>query len=294
MSRRNQSVSPDPYTSHYPGADGDIIYISNNRDPVVYSVPPPHGSTVIQVQELGHTHSARRNPTEEDFIRKGFVKKVYGILIVILLFTAGFVIAMNESGASDAFIDDDGSWSTAGGILFYLCIGIIIAISIVLICYPRVARRVPWNYLLLGIYTLALSFICLLATVQVGARYVYSALALTLGMTALLTLYAVKSKREITFAGASKFICVWLIIALPTMTFLFIWAFNFSATYTFLSILFVLLYGFYIVWDTKLIIGQKKSGCQLSTDDYILGALFLYTDIIGLFLNLLSLMTNVR
>ena len=50
-------------------------------------------------------------------------------------------------------------------------------------------------------------------------------------------------------------------------------------------------YGFYIIYDTQLIVGGRKH--ELSYDDYIIGALMLYVDIIGLFLELLELLNRL-
>ena len=49
----------------------------------------------------------------------------------------------------------------------------------------------------------------------------------------------------------------------------------------------VVFYGLFLIYDTQLIAGGKKH--QLSMDDYIVGALLLYIDIMMLFLELLKL-----
>ena len=54
----------------------------------------------------------------------------------------------------------------------------------------------------------------------------------------------------------------------------------------------IVIYGIYLVIDTQLIAGGKK--VELSYDDYILGALMLYIDIIGLFIYILSLFGRSR
>ena len=51
--------------------------------------------------------------------------------------------------------------------------------------------------------------------------------------------------------------------------------------------LIVIIYGLYIIYDTQLIAGGRKH--ELSLDDYVIGALILYIDIIMLFLELLRL-----
>ena len=49
----------------------------------------------------------------------------------------------------------------------------------------------------------------------------------------------------------------------------------------------VFLFGIYLILDTQFVMGGKRY--QLSLDDYIVGALILYMDIVMIFLYLLSL-----
>ena len=59
-----------------------------------------------------------------------------------------------------------------------------------------------------------------------------------------------------------------------------------------LSGLMCVFYGLFIVYDTQLIFGQKAA--LYSIDDYILAAMNLYIDIIGLFVELLRLLDSSR
>ena len=58
-----------------------------------------------------------------------------------------------------------------------------------------------------------------------------------------------------------------------------------------LSLLTAIFFGFYIIYDIQLIMGGKKY--ELGIDDYIYGALILYIDIIGLFLEILRIMSKL-
>lgn len=49
----------------------------------------------------------------------------------------------------------------------------------------------------------------------------------------------------------------------------------------------VLIFGLYLIFDTQLILGKGRH--KLSIDDYVLGALILYIDIIMIFIYILSL-----
>ena len=68
------------------------------------------------------------------------------------------------------------------------------------------ARQVPTNYILLGIFTLSesyiVSFICGLTNPEV----VLVAAIMTLGITCSLTYYALTTKSDFTMAGATLFI----------------------------------------------------------------------------------------
>lgn len=50
----------------------------------------------------------------------------------------------------------------------------------------------------------------------------------------------------------------------------------------------VLLFGIYIVVDTQLIVGGRSA--ELEIDDYFLGAMLLYVDIISIFIYILQLL----
>lgn len=101
-----------------------------------------------------------------------------------------------------------------------------------------------------------------------------------------LTVYAVFTPSDFTV----KFgiIIVILIAMLMVGIFsLFAWSPFLSNLYCGLG---VILFGIYLVVDTQLIIGGKR--LELSMDDYVVGALILYVDIIQIFLYLLQILSK--
>ena len=52
----------------------------------------------------------------------------------------------------------------------------------------------------------------------------------------------------------------------------------------------VFIYGFYLIYDTQLIMG--RFGNEYAIDDYIIAALNIYIDIIQMFLYILSLLNR--
>lgn len=79
-------------------------------------------------------------------------------------------------------------------------------------------------------------------------------------------------------AAAGSF-AVW-----PLMIFCWIWPSK--LLYNILCFFVIILTSIFIIWDTKMIMTKLK------LDEYIIGALMLYVDIVQLFMWLLSLMGN--
>lgn len=55
-----------------------------------------------------------------------------------------------------------------------------------------------------------------------------------------------------------------------------------------ISVITVIIFGIYLIYDTQLLVGGNRS-LQLTVDDYIIGALSLYIDIITIFLHILKI-----
>ena len=147
-----------------------------------------------------------------------------------------------------------------------------------------VARKVPTNYILLLIFTLcqafAFAFICSAYT----GTSVMAAAGMTAGVTIVLTLYALCTRTDFTAKGGA--FCV-LAFAVSMLCFMSIFMSFVSWWHPVLSCILVVFYGLFLIYDTQLIAGGGKY--SLGLDDYIVGALIIYVDIMGMFLELLKL-----
>ena len=104
--------------------------------------------------------------------------------------------------------------------------------------------------------------------------------------TFALTIYAIKTKTSIEVFMALAFI-VYLAMLPIIIISLFV---GLGALYTVYCCLGVVFYGLYLIIDTMMIVkGKGMSGRGCSMDDYIIGAMMLYIDIIMMFLYLLRL-----
>mmetsp|Transcript_24992 Transcript_24992/g.24647 ORF Transcript_24992/g.24647 Transcript_24992/m.24647 type:complete len:170 (-) Transcript_24992:32-541(-) len=156
---------------------------------------------------------------------------------------------------------------------------------ITLFCCKNFARKVPQNYIVTGIFTLGESFLVANATAYYDPITILIAAVMTMGVTIGVTAYACFTKRDFTTCYGVLFGI--LLGAIFFALFMGIFAYSRPLNVV-ICFVFVIIYTFYIVIDTQMIAGGRKY--QLGYDDYIVGAMCLYIDIIGLFLYLLQLL----
>lgn len=113
-----------------------------------------------------------------------------------------------------------------------------------------------------------------------------TAMIITLAMFCGLTVYALFTRTDF-----SKCVGVIIVIVVCFATFGILCAFSDwnPILYSLYCCLGVILAGVFIVFDTELILGGDRR-IQLSLDDYVIGAMILYIDLIRLFLWILRAM----
>ena len=111
------------------------------------------------------------------------------------------------------------------------------------------------------------------------------AAAMTLGITVSLTIYAMTTKTDMTVMGSTLFILLGGLILFG----IFAMIFRDKILIVLYCILAVILYGYYLIYDTQLVVGGKTY--QLEIDDYVIGAIIIYIDIIVMFMRLLQLLS---
>jgi len=109
---------------------------------------------------------------------------------------------------------------------------------------------------------------------------------MTLSVAIGLTLYAVFTKTDFAMLWGALIVVIIPMLILGIMSF-FTWSPFLTNLYCSLG---VILFGIYLVFDTRMIVGGDR--LKLSLDDYVIGALILYIDIIQIFLYLISLLSK--
>ena len=209
--------------------------------------------------------------------RLNFIRKVYGILSCQLTLTAVCIGAVKTIPGWNSGIQ-----ALFPLVMVALIIGIFVEIAI--ICCSSVARRVPTNYIMLLIFTLCQAFVFSFICSMYTASSVICAAGMTAGVTIALTLYALFTKTDFTMYGGAITVicCAMLLLAITSIFMSFV-----SWWHPVVSCILVIFYGFFLIYDTQLVAGGGKY--SISLDDYIVGALIIYVDIMGMFLELLKL-----
>ena len=209
-------------------------------------------------------------------IREGFVVKVFGIIAYQILLTS-LIIALGF--LSSTF----GNLLLNSALIYIICVIVFFACLLAPLCYPKMYRTVPTNYISLTIFTLSFGWVVASKVCQYSASHVMTVLFLTLAMIITLIIYALKADKDITTAGGVLFVCLVLLIVCSLLCIFF----NVAILYIILYFLSLILLSAYLIYDIQLLIGKRNM--KYSEDDYILAAIQIYLDIINIFKFLLEL-----
>lgn len=269
------------YNAYSPNINPNPNY-QNNNNPHVANLP---NKAFYEQKNQMHVELNDDGPSfsfKDERVRLQFIRKVYLILTFQLTVTASFICL-------GVFNDDYIPFVKAHIWTVPLAIVLSLITVYALSCYKSVARQVPLNFILLAICTLCIAYTTSISASTAQKHNVFIAAVLTVAITIGLTIYAITTKTDITMCGGVLFMLGMLLIAVSILTY-------FYGQTKFLMIgggaLGCLVFGLYIVYDTQLIVGGRSH--ELEIDDYIIGALMLFLDIINLFLQILKILEAVN
>ena len=104
-----------------------------------------------------------------------------------------------------------------------------------------------------------------------------------------LTLFAWCTPFDFVLWGPVLILCISMSLMMSLILF---FAFSHRQLHAFYIGIGILIYSIYLVIDTQLIMGGKRY--QVEIDDFVLGAVILYTDIIMIFLYILQALSSKR
>ena len=217
----------------------------------------------------------------KNMIRKGFIAKVYGLLLIQLSLTFGFIVLSIEIKSLTFFL-----LNHFGLYIIITIIPFIILIAAVI--NPQIMRKVPINYILLFVFSFSIGYSNALFVLQFKKVNIYLSMLLTLIVVLSLTIYAYKTKEDFTLMGGILFVFL-ILICFASIINIFL---RIKILDLMIDIFSVFLFSLYIIYDTQLILGNKS--LSISEDDYILAVINLYLDIINLFIHILQLVSCIN
>ena len=127
-------------------------------------------------------------------IRRNFIRRVYGILMVQLAVTAGIVAIFTFHEGTRLYVRNN-RW------LLYDSWACSLVALIVLACCGEVRRKTPHNFIFLGLFTLAEGFMLGTVTARYRADEVLMAVGVCAAITLALTIFAFQTKIDFTAMG---------------------------------------------------------------------------------------------
>lgn len=163
----------------------------------------------------------------------------------------------------------------------------IMAIVTILMIFCCFRKKAPQNYVLLFVFTICESYMVAGITARYERELVVTAGLGTAFVSIALTIYAMNTKTDISVFYAMVFVVYFAMFPFLLLS-MFMQVKMFYIVYCCLGLLF---YSIFLIIDTiKICKGSSYGGQALELDEYIIGALMLYLDIINIFLYILKIL----
>ncbi|ETE71334.1 Transmembrane BAX inhibitor motif-containing protein 1, partial [Ophiophagus hannah] len=272
---------PPPYSGGYPEPGG-------YSHPGGYPQPfPPNGINMrgheilsFYVIDSGGDSDFHAADWDDKKVRHAFIRKVYSIISVQLLVTVGII-------AIFTFVEPVSSFVKRNVAVYYASYAVFVVTYLVLVCCEGPRRRFPWNLILLSVFTLAMGFMTGTIASMYSTKAVLIALIITAIVSIIVTIFCFQTK--VDFTSCTGLFCVLGIVVMVTGI---ITAIVLSFKYVpWLHMLYAsigaIAFTLFLAYDTQLVLGNRKH--TISPEEYVYGALKIYTDIVYIFTFLLQI-----
>lgn len=253
----------------------------------------------VKYESTGENSSLTGNRyagTIDEFTRPGFIRKVYGIVLFMLTISCGvmtpFCLDPYETDPSKGIGPylRDATNPARNPAVFWSVFVVSFACIIAFSCCRSTLEKVPLNYCIVVIFSLAEGVLLGMIASAYQPDSVLMAAGMTVFVVFALTLFAFQTKYDFTGMGPYLFVALIVLILFGFVASIFggpILRKVYAAAGC-------LIFSMYLVFDTQLIVGCSPTGkphqFAFTPDDYIMAALQIYLDIINLFILILSLL----
>ncbi|KAM3853977.1 protein lifeguard 3-like [Vipera latastei] len=262
---------PPPYSSGHPQPGG---YPHPGGYPQPFPPVPVAPMTYVGDSDF---HVA---DWDDKKVRHTFIRKVYSIISVQLLVTVGII-------AIFTFVEPVSGFVRRNVAVYYASYAVFLVTYLVLVCCEGPRRRFPWNLILLFIFTLAMGFMTGTIASMYSTKAVLIALLITAIVSIIVTIFCFQTK--VDFTSCTGLFCVLGVVVMVTGI---ITAIVLSFKYVpWLHMLYAsigaIAFTLFLAYDTQLVLGNRKH--TISPEEYVYGALKIYTDIVYIFTFLLQI-----
>ncbi|XP_067155315.1 protein lifeguard 3 isoform X1 [Apteryx mantelli] len=213
-------------------------------------------------------------------VRHTFIRKVYAIISVQLLVTVGIILIFT-------FVEPVSTFIRRNIAVYYASYAVFLVTYLVLVCCQGPRRRFPWNIILLSIFTLAMGFMTGAIASMHSTWAVFIAMLITAIVAIIVTIFCFQTK--VDFTSCPGLFCVLGIVVMVTgIVTAIVLSFRYlSWLHMLYAAIGAIAFTLFLAYDTQLVLGNRKN--TLSPEEYIYGALTIYTDIIYIFTFILQI-----
>nr|AAI30077.1 LOC100101281 protein [Xenopus laevis] len=246
--------------------------------PILPTIPLNTGDN--EMYNTGDREGGDFGSWDDKTVRHAFIRRVYAIIAVQLLVTVGIIAIFTYVEPVTAFIRRTPA-------IYYASYAVFFVTYIVLVCCEGPRRRFPWNIILLSIFTLAMFFMAGTIASFYSSKAVLISMGITAIVTIIVTVFCFQTKVDFT-SCAGLFAVLGIVMFVTGIVTAIVLAFKYVYWLHMLyAALGAIVFTLFLAFDTQLVLGNRKH--TISPEEYVYGALKIYTDIVYIFLNLLQI-----
>jgi FtsH-binding integral membrane protein len=209
-------------------------------------------------------------------MRHAFLRKVLGLVTLQLLLTAGVAAPLLSHKAVRRFLHAN-PWA------FFVAAVLTATLLLVLACSEATRRTPPTNALLLAAFTLVEGVMVGAASATYQTHVLVVGLLISAAVCLALIAYASQTSADFSAAGGMLFSAL-VVLGVVSLAEHFL---GFKTLHLLEGGCGALLFCAYTVYDVQLL-ASGDSGYALSADEYVFGAINVYTDVITMGLHVLQ------
>ncbi|XP_004679628.1 PREDICTED: protein lifeguard 1 [Condylura cristata] len=218
---------------------------------------------------------------DDKTLRQAFIRKVFLVLTLQLSVTLSTVAVFTFVGEVKGFVQAN-VWT------YYMSYAVFFVSLIVLSCCGDFRRKHPWNLVALSVLTLSLSYMVGMIASFYNTEAVIMAVGITTTVCFAVVIFSMQTRYDFTSCLGVLLVSMVVLVVFALLC-VFVRSRILEVVYASLG---ALLFTCFLAVDTQLLLGNKQ--LSLSPEEYVFAALYLYTDIVNIFLYILTIIGRAK